>query len=404
MPYCQCYYQRLHHFLVSKRIDTDNGASFVDLLIIIQYFMKMKKYIAAAMTLATVAGLAAAAVPVFAAGMTGTVTRTHGAGIGRMHGKGGPGRGGMMKQGVFGTVSAINGNIITITSQKGFGTTATTSTLTVDATNATVTKDNVASSLSNIAIGDMISATGTTTGSNTVATTIRDGKAGAGRGGMMNPGVFGTVSAINGNNITITGKQGFGTTATTVTYTIDATSATITKANVAGTISSIAIGDTIAVQGTVTGTSVAATSIRDGIMMRGSNGIEDEAKGAPEQPGDVSNTPSIGNGQPIVAGSVTAVTGSTITITNKSNATFTIDATNAKFTKGNTTATISNIAVGDSIVAQGTVNGSSVSATMIIDQARSTTSTTAPATSAPKAGHEGILAGIGSFFKHLFGF
>ena len=275
--------------------------------------MKMKKYLAAAMTLATVAGLAAATAPVFAAG---TATHARGEGFERMQGKGGPGRGGMMK-----------------------------------------------------------------------------------------PGVFGTVSAINGKIITITGNQGFGATATSVTYTIDATSATITKANAAGTIASIAIGDSIAVQGTVTGTNVAATSIRDGIMMRGGRGLEDEAKGAPEQPGDESKSPVIGNGQPIVAGSVTVVTGSTITITNKSNATFTIDATNAKFLQGKNTIALSNIAVGDSLVIQGTINGSSVSATTIMDETRpAATSTTSTTTAAPKAAGHGMFAGIGSFFKHLFGF
>ena len=34
-----------------------------------------------------------------------------------------------------------------------------------------------------------------------------------GRGqGMMKPGVMGTVTAINGNSITISGRQGFGST------------------------------------------------------------------------------------------------------------------------------------------------------------------------------------------------
>ena len=225
------------------------------------------------------------------------------------------------------------------------------------------------------------------------------------RGGMMKPGVFGTVSAISGNTITIAGKTGFGSTATSVTYSIDATSATITKANVAGSISSIAVGDTIAVQGTVTGTNVVATSIRDGIAMRGNRGIEDEAIGAPEQPGDVSQTPAVGNGQPIVAGSVTSVSGSTIAITNKSNATFTIDASNAKFLQGKTTIALSNIAVGDSIIAQGTINGSAVTASTIVDETHPQAApTTTPGTPAPKPASHGMFGGIGSFFKHLFGF
>ncbi len=97
-------------------------------------------------------------------------------------------------------------------------------------------------------------------------------------GGMMKPGVFGTVSAVSGNIITVTSTHRTGPrpaagstttpTTTTTTYTVDATNATITKNNVAGTISSIAVGDTIIAQGTLTGTNLVATTIRDGVMAR----------------------------------------------------------------------------------------------------------------------------------------
>ncbi len=58
------------------------------------------------------------------------------------------------------------------------------------------------------------------------------------------------------------------TTPVTTTYTVDATNATITKNNVAGNISSIAVGDTIMAQGTLTGTNLVATTMRDGVMAR----------------------------------------------------------------------------------------------------------------------------------------
>jgi hypothetical protein len=211
-----------------------------------------------------------------------------------------------------------------------------------------------------------------------------------GRGGMR-PGVFGTVSAVNGNTITVTGKQGFGANATSTTFTVDATNAKIMKNNTAGTISSIVVGDTIAVQGTINGTNVVATTIRDGLMNRKMTGVNGKTNQKP--------SPITGNGQPVVAGAVSSINGSTLTITNKSNVSYTIDATNAKIVQGQNTISLSNIAIGDMVVVQGTVNGNAVTASSIIDQAKpANTSTTTGQT------HTGFFAGIGSFFAHLFGF
>ena len=109
------------------------------------------------------------------------------------------------------------------------------------------------------------------------AATTTTSATGQHRGGMMGgqrPGVIGTVSAISGNTITVNGKQGFNSTTTTL-YTVDATNAAVTKNNAASMVSSIAVGDTISVQGTVSGTNVTATSIRDGVMMGGARGIRD---------------------------------------------------------------------------------------------------------------------------------
>ena len=84
----------------------------------------------------------------------------------------------------------------------------------------------------------------------------------------MKPAVFGTVASVSGNIITVTSTHRMRPTPTTgstpstttapvtTTYTVDATNATITKNNVAGTISSIAVGDTIMAQGTLTGTNL----------------------------------------------------------------------------------------------------------------------------------------------------
>jgi hypothetical protein len=217
------------------------------------------------------------------------------------------------------------------------------------------------------------------------------------KGGMMKPAVFGTVSAISGNIITVAGKQApttAGATTTTTTYTVDATNAKIMKNNVAGTIASIAIGDTIVVQGTVSGTNVTATNVRDGVMMRGGPGGTNKTG---------QNMPTIaGNGEPVVAGTVSVINGETLTITNKSNVTYTVDATNAKIVENsNSTATISNIAVGDMVIVQGTVNGNAITASSIIDQAKVASTATSGTTGSQS---KGFFGSIGAFFTHLFGF
>ena len=215
--------------------------------------------------------------------------------------------------------------------------------------------------------------------------------------GMMNrdnikPGIFGTVSAISGNTITVTGKQGFGMNSVVTTFTIDATNAKITKDNVAGTISNVLVGDTVMAQGTLTGTNLVATMIRDGQVGKGMRNNYEGSKTSPV-------SPVTGNGQPIVAGTISSISGSTLTITNKSNVSYTIDTTNAKIIQDQNTISVSNLAVGNMIVVQGSFNGNSVIATSVIDQAKTTT-----AVGANKQPHQGFFAGVGSFFAHIFGF
>jgi len=234
---------------------------------------------------------------------------------------------------------------------------------------------------------------------------------------MMAPGVSGTVSAINGTTLTVaamgrpTPEKTAATAVTAPTtmgtvYTVDASSAKIYKGSATTTvsISSIAVGDKVMVQGTVSGTNVVATVIRDGIGgAMGGKGFG--GRGTSSTP---STTPVIqGNGEPIVGGSITAISGASLTVTNASNVTYTIDATNAKIVKSGATSTISAVAIGDTVIVQGTVNGTSVTASSVIDQG--VKSTNGSSANTPSAGsHGGGLGGffgaIGGFFKHLFGF
>lgn len=123
------------------------------------------------------------------------------------------------------------------------------------------------------------------------------------------PGVMGTVSSVNGTTILVAGKD-------SVTYTVNATSAKFVKAiegakPADATIVDIKVGDTVAVRGTVLGTTVTATDVMDGVFGRG-----------------------MGHGGPGMMkgskGTVSAINGNTVT------ATFT---------------DVSNIKVGDAVVA-----------------------------------------------------
>jgi hypothetical protein len=250
---------------------------------------------------------------------------------------------------------------------------------------------------------------------------IHDGANGGrrfGGGSMMPAGVFGTVTAINGDTLTVTSKAWARPNSTSTpaasastVYTVDASNATIYKGSATTTVSvsSIATGDTVMVQGTVTGTNVAATIIRDGFprpmggpMMPPGKGFEGRGNGTSTPP----VSPITGNGEPVVGGNITAVSGTMLTITNASNVTYTIDASAATLVKNGTSTAITNLAVGDSVIVQGTVNGTSVTASSVIDQGVKGTN----ATSTVKVkggvgfGFGGIFGAIGGFFQHLFGF
>jgi hypothetical protein len=211
----------------------------------------------------------------------------------------------------------------------------------------------------------------------------------------MNNGIFGTVTAINGDTITVQSKmftRGTSSASTTpvtpsTTYTVDATNAKVDKDRAASTVSNIAIGDNIVVVGTVSGTNVTATTIHDALALNG--GVKGANGGAAALLSS--------DGQPVIGGTVSAVNGDTITITNKGNTSYTIDVTNAKITKNGTTSTASNIAVGDSLLAQGTVNGTSVTAVNVIDSVNTTSTTNGTTTT-----HKGFFGAIGNFFAKIF--
>jgi hypothetical protein len=161
----------------------------------------------------------------------------------------------------------------------------------------------------------------------------------------------------------------------------------VVKANTASTVSAIVVGDMVMVQGTITGTNIVATNIRDNDKVR-------VPKPTP--------TPIIqGNGQPIIAGTVSAINGASLTVKTSSNITYTVDTTNAKIVKGGVaSATLANVSVNDKVVIQGGINGTSVVASSVIDQKASVDASA----NSSKHGFGGMFHGFGQFFLRIFGF
>lgn len=233
---------------------------------------------------------------------------------------------------------------------------------------------------------------------------------GSGRPHM--PGVFGTVSAVNGSTLTLESKGRGPDAQSAKTYTVDATNAVVLKNGATSTLSSVAVGDMVSAQGAVNGINVTATKLRDGMGMRG-NGNMGRGDGQQHGMGQGGGAGFSGDGNPVVGGNVTAINGSSLTVTNKSNVTYTIDATNAKVQKGNSSSTVSAIVVGDNVLVQGTVNGTSVAASSVIDTGVAhTQNTNAPrgddnttAQSPQDHGNGGgFFGGIRNFFHNIFGF
>ncbi len=109
-----------------------------------------------------------------------------------------------------------------------------------------------------------------------------------------------------------------------------------------------------------------------------------------------------GNGQPIVGGMITTISSTTVTIKNSSNVTYTVDTTHAKIVQGKSVTTLAQLAIGDSIIVQGSINGNSVVATSIIDVTKPGKADANATTTAQV--HRGFFKGIGHFFIRIFGF
>ena len=185
---------------------------------------------------------------------------------------------------------------------------------------------------------------------NSVPTTQNAGGKGMGFGRRGPPGIIGTVTAVAGERITVTDMHG-------TVYTALLTNAKITK-NVGGTqpttitAADINRGDTIGVRGTISGSMVTATFVMDGISLTAPVGDKRSGFGGHREPG--------------ISGKVSSVSGTTLTIAAADGTIYTVDAASATLSKLQTITT-SDLVVGDEVGVMGTVSGTSVTATDIMD-------------------------------------
>ncbi len=205
-------------------------------------------------------------------------------------------------------------------------------------------------------------------------------------------GVFGTVMSVSGNTFTLSPRTNRGGSSPAA-YTVDASQAEIIKSGASASLANIMVGDSVTVMGVVNGANVTAISIRDG----GTQGQRAQA-----------SLPH-GNDQSVISGSITAVSGLTLTVTDKNGIIYTVDATKSEIKKKNVPSHLSSVVLGDAVVVQGVVNGVSVVASTVMDggaptaASQSITATNA-STDARPGGLGGLLGGIGNFFHRLFSF
>ena len=203
---------------------------------------------------------------------------------------------------------------------------------------------------------------------------------GQGPGGGAMPGAMGTIgtiTAIDGSTITLSaragGPPGQSSSSTATTVSVTTTDSTTVSSAVAGSLPDIAVGDQISAMGTGSATALTATSVTDNgtnattdIGGPGGGGFGGGGQGTP--PGGSAGG-AAGGGQPDtsrmrVAGKVTAIDGSAITVTTSTG---TAKITVSPSTTYSTTETVAlaDLKVGDTAMVQGATSGSTVAATSI---------------------------------------
>jgi hypothetical protein len=160
--------------------------------------------------------------------------------------------------------------------------------------------------------------------------------------------VTGTVSSVSGSVITLTAKNGGS-------YAINAASAKIMKTGAATDVSAILPGDLLMARGTLSGLSMTATTIVDGVMQRPANGTQPTTSGTTSQ-----STRDHNLGTPRLMGTISTINGTSLTLTlhaqsgqtATSQTVLTNDSTIV--TKDRVAATFADLTTGENVMITGT--------------------------------------------------
>lgn len=265
------------------------------------------KRLALVAPIAVAASLAGAGV---ANAASSTSTKSHVAGTMPAGGPGAPGAPG--GDGPHGTVTAIGSGTVTAAQADGTSVTFTTTSAT------TYEKDGVSSTAAALAVGDDVSVrtvrpTSTTARPSTTATEID----------IMSPSISGTVQSVSSDTIVVADGQGFWRTIDT------SASTTYTDGGAAATASAVTVGETIRATGSVDAnhTDLDASSV-DVVL-------------------------------PVKVGTVSAVSGDTITLKESASKTVTVTTSaSTLYRSGSATANASSVPTGSTIAVEGTVDSS----------------------------------------------
>jgi hypothetical protein len=169
----------------------------------------------------------------------------------------------------------------------------------------------------------------------------------------------GTITGITGTTLSVKNLKG-------ILFSVDVSTAKLYKdfASTTITVSDLKLGDSVMVRGVRVDNVIKASILIDGKF---SNHNVSKDIGNNEEKGDKNH-----EGQRVgfrARGIVATINGSTLTVNGQNNKTYSVDAHSAVIFKGmsKATSTFTNIKSGDSVLVRGSIVGTLITATEIID-------------------------------------